>query len=250
MIDRAGLLARAAAAAQVLVVDLRAPAPGEDDLRHLERVLRLRDGEAVSVVDGTGAWRMCAWREGGALEPTTEVAREPAATPEIAVGFSLPKGDRPEWIVQKLTELGVDRIEPLVTDRTVVRWDGPKAARNIERLRRIAYEAAMQCRRVRLPIVSDLAPLAPGGVLAHAGGDRATLRFPRVVVGPEGGWSQNELVTAAATIDLGPTVLRAETAAVTLGARLCALRADLTDCVASVKPDGEADTVRASEHID
>lgn len=249
MIDRSGLLRRARATAQVQVDDLDLLELSDEDHQHLARVLRLREGEAVIATDGAGSWRECAWRAGGQLAAVQERQFEARPHPEIAVGFSIPKGDRPEWIVQKLTELGVDVIEPVTTARTVVRWDDQKAERNVQRLRRIAYEAAMQSRRVWLPRVADVAPLPPSVALAHPGGDRASLRFPRVVVGPEGGWSQEELARASSVVDLGPTVLRAETAAITVGAHLCALRADLTDYAASMKPDREADTVRASEGL-
>jgi 16S rRNA (uracil1498-N3)-methyltransferase len=250
VIDRSGLLVRARAVAQVVVDHLDGLTMSEEDVQHLARVLRLRPGEAVIACDGAGSWRSCAWASEGNLEPVGEVRSEARPTPLITVGFSLPKGDRPEWIVQKLTELGVDVIEPLVTDRTVVKWDERKAGRNVERLRRVAYEAAMQSRRLWLPRVADLAGLPRGAALAQPGGERASLQFPHVVVGPEGGWSQDELARSSSVIDLGSTVLRAETAAITVGAHLCALRADLTDYAASVKPDREADTVRASGELD
>ncbi len=71
----------------------------------------------------------------------------------LTVGFALVKGERPELIVQKLTELGIDRIVPFVAERSVVRWDGDRAAGHVERLRRVAREAAMQSRRCWLPEV-------------------------------------------------------------------------------------------------
>jgi 16S rRNA (uracil1498-N3)-methyltransferase len=155
-------------------------------------------------------------------------------TPALTVGFSLVKGDRPEWTVQKLTELGVDRIVPLTTDRTVVRWDAAKAARNGERLRRIAREAAMQCRRVWLPVVDDVQSFdaavdAPDVCVADPGGRPPTLERPSILVGPEGGWSDRERarVDASARVALGPHVLRAETAAVAAGTALALLRAGL-----------------------
>ena len=117
----------------------------------------------------------------------------------LTVAFAPAKGDRPEWVVQKLTELGVDRIVPLQTARSVVRWDGERGRRAVERLRRVAREAAAQSRRAYLPEVSrsDLAALAepPPGPAPVA---RAELGGPppagdsTVAVGPEGGWSDEE----------------------------------------------------------
>ena len=105
---------------------------------------------------------------------------EPAADPPVTVAFAPPKGDRPEWAVQKLTELGVDRIVPLVAARSVVRWTGDRAAAPVERLRRVAREAAMQSRRAWLPVVEEPSSFAavaarPGAALAVAGGDPPSL---------------------------------------------------------------------------
>ncbi|MGH9281897.1 MAG: RsmE family RNA methyltransferase, partial [Acidimicrobiales bacterium] len=115
------------AAAHAFVADLDAPALDEDDHRHLERVLRLRPGQAVTVSDGDGRWRSCVWRPGGDLEPAGQVEVEPAPAPPVTVGFALTRGDRPEWVVQKLTEVGVDVIVPIRAARSVVRWDEAKA---------------------------------------------------------------------------------------------------------------------------
>ena len=71
---------------------------------------------------------------------------EPAAVPALTVAFAPVKGERPEWVVQKLTELGIDRIVPLVSERSVVRWSGARGKATVERLRRVAREAAAQCR--------------------------------------------------------------------------------------------------------
>ncbi len=176
------------------------------------------------VADGAGSWRPV--RFGPELEPTDEVATEPRPDPALTVGLTPTKGDRPEWAVQKLTELAVDRIVVLRTDRSVVRWEGDKVGHHLERLRRIAREAAMQSRRVWLPEVVGVHTLAdhPGALLADPGG-RAPGRDDHVVLcGPEGGWSDEERAAAPHLIRLGPGVLRAETAAVTAGALLVALR--------------------------
>lgn len=223
--------------AHVFVDDVDAPVLVDDDRRHLVRVLRLRDGEVVTAADGRGAWRRCRLRmrpdDEAALEPDAEVERTAAPSPAITVGFAVPKGDRAEWAVQKLTEAGVDRIVLLHADRSVVRWDDEsRAARRVERLRRVAREAAMQSRRVWLPSVDGPTPFAdavgaPGVCLAEAGGEPPSLARPVVLVGPEGGWTDHEREAGVPRVALGPHVLRAETAAVAAGLLFSALREGL-----------------------
>ena len=84
------------------------------------------------------------------------VTVRPRPQPEITVAFVPAKGDRPDWVVQKLTELGVDRIMPIRSRRSVVRWERDRADRAVDRLRRISREAAAQCRRAWLPEVTDV----------------------------------------------------------------------------------------------
>jgi 16S rRNA (uracil1498-N3)-methyltransferase len=221
---------RVRAAAHVFVADVESPVLSPDDRHHLERVLRLRAGDSLTVADGAGHWRRC--RFGATVEPIGDVTVEPAPSPPITVGFALTKGERPEWTVQKLTELGVDHIVPFVADRSVVRWEAEKITRNVERLRRVAREAAMQSRRAFLPVVDELTDFAGvaarrGATLAVPGGAPPDLARPVLLVGPEGGWSDDELARAPATTALGPTVLRAETAAVAGAALLTGLRTGL-----------------------
>jgi 16S rRNA (uracil1498-N3)-methyltransferase len=217
------------AAAHVFVADLAAPELSADDRHHLERVLRLRAGEDVTVSDGAGRWRLCHFA--GGLEPAGDVHVDERPSPPLTIGVALTKGERLDWAVQKLTELGVDAIVPFAATRSVVRWDPDRAGPHVERLRRIAHQAAMQSRRTWLPTLDDLRSFAEvtaltGVALAEPGGDPPSLARPVVLVGPEGGWSEEE-AGAAAHVDLGPTVLRAETAAVTAGTLLCGLRAGL-----------------------
>ena len=161
------------------------------------------------------------------------------------MAFAPTKGERPEWVVQKLTELGIDRIVPLVSERSVVRWSGTRHQGAVERLRRVAREAAAQCRRVWLPEISDTVTFgaleglgAPGEVvLAQLSGDRPRVTQRVVAVGPEGGWSAAELDSGLPTVGFGLSVLRAETAAVTAGALMVSLR---TGTVAPVAPMGES----------
>lgn len=205
------------------------------DAHHLGRVLRLRLGESVGVSDGAGRWRPCVVAVAGdvRLEPVGPVVAEPAPQRPITIGFSLVKGERPELVVQKLTELGVDRILPLAAARSVVRWDPERALRGVVRLRQVAREAAMQARRVRLPEVADLETVVwaaqaagPGGALCDQGGHSPLgLDRPTLLIGPEGGWDPAELGCGLPRIGLGPTTLRAETAAIAAAVLLCGLRA-------------------------
>lgn len=220
----------------VFVDDLEALELAPGDAHHLGRVLRLRAGEAVGASDGRGRWRACAVAAAGAqgvrLEAAGPVVAERAPHPPVTVGFSLVKGDRPELVVQKLTELGVDRILPLAAARSVVRWDPDRAARGVGRLRQVAREAAMQCRRPRLPEVAEVTTVAAaaaalggsGGLCHQDGAERPSLRRPAVLVGPEGGWDEAELACGLPTVGLGPTTLRAETAAIAAAVLLCGLR--------------------------
>lgn len=218
------------AAAHVFVDDLAAPQLAEEDAHHLWRVLRLRGGERVSAADGRGGWRLFVVAGGNRLEPASDEETTDAPVPGIVIGVALAKGDKPEMAVQKLTELGVDRIVLLAAARSVVQWDEGKAARNVERLRAVARAAAMQSRRVFLPIIEPVTTLAgfaaaePGLALAHAAGAPLTAGLTAIAVGPEGGWTDEELALVVNRVDLGSTTLRAETAAVSAGVLLTALR--------------------------
>jgi 16S rRNA (uracil1498-N3)-methyltransferase len=216
--------------AHAFVPDPEAPELGDDDLHHLLRVLRVRPGEEVTVSDGAGRCRPCRMGPGGLLEPAGEVVVVPRPRPAVAVGVALTKGDRPEVAVQKLTELGVDRILPFVADRSVARWEGERAVRHVGRLRRVAREAAVQARLTFLPEVADLTDFAsvaalPGAARCDRGGGPPGLDRPVLLVGPEGGWSDAERDRGLPVVGLGPTTLRAETAAIAAGALLTALRA-------------------------
>lgn len=216
--------------AHAFVADVTDPELGSGDRHHLERVLRLRPGEPLTVADGAGRWRLC--RFGPSLEPDGPVEHEVAPSPPITVAFALTKGDRPELVVQKVTELGVDRIVPFVAERSVVRWDADKAHRQLERLRIVAREAAMQSRRAWLPEVVPVATFAEvsglaGACLADAGGGPPDLRHPVVLIGPEGGWSEREREAPIPVLSLGPGILRSETAAIAAGCLMVALRVGL-----------------------
>lgn len=214
----------------VFVDDLGSPELGPDDRHHLERVLRVRRGGSIVCSDGTGYWRRC--RLGTHVEPDGDIERIARSLPPIRVGFALVKGEKPELITQKLTEVGVDRIVPFAAERSVVRWDDDRATRHHERLRRVAVAAAAQSRRVWLPEVE--APVSfgslaqqPGVALADLEGQPPTADLPTVLVGPEGGWSDSERARVERRVSFGTQVMRAETAAIVVGATLSALRAGL-----------------------
>ncbi|MFP5489798.1 MAG: RsmE family RNA methyltransferase [Acidimicrobiia bacterium] len=213
------------AAAHVVVADVTVPVLGDDDAHNVFRVLRVGDGDVVSVTDGRGSWRLCR-AAGGSIEPISDVETEDPPEHPVTIAFTIPKMDRPEWIVQKLTELDVDRIVLLEADRSVVRWDEQRAAKHLAKLRRVAAEAAQQCRRVFVPEVVGPVPalsFLPGAVAAEPGDHPVAGAGPDaahvIAIGPEGGWSDRELAAAAGFVSLGPTVLRVETAALVAAAR-------------------------------
>lgn len=222
------------AAAHLIVDDVADPVASGEDLHHLRTVLRLRPGTPVSVTDGAGGYRECVFSGGAQLEPVLPAICVARRSPLLTVGFAPVKGDRPEWAVQKLTELGVDRIVLLSTRRGVVRWDPSRAAGHIARLEKVARAAVMQSRQCWVPTIEGMVDLASAAsslgpfAVCAPGGDPPSLDRPGLLVGPEGGWDDDELLDAGLPmVGLGPTVLRAETAAVAAGALLCGLRSGL-----------------------
>lgn len=216
-------------AAHVVVGDVSAPVLDDAAHHHLTRVLRLRPGDVVTVTDGAGSWRSCRFAD-GSLEIEGEVRRVARRVSPITIAFAIPKADRPEWIVQKLTELGVDRIVVVHAERSVVRWDDDRAAKQLVKLRRVVLETIHQCRAVWLPSVDgpvDALAVLPGAVAAEPGGRPMEAGDRTIAVGPEGGWSQAELDAAADRVSLGSTVLRVETAALTACVRAVALDSGL-----------------------
>jgi 16S rRNA (uracil1498-N3)-methyltransferase len=240
-----GFASGADAAAHVFAAELddRVVVDGADG-HHLERVRRLRAGERVTVADGTGRWRSYAVADAarGRLDLVADgaVFVEPRLVPGLAVAFALSKGAKPEQVVAGLTELGADRIVPFRSARSVVRWDAARAAAATERWRRVAREAAMQCRRSRVPLVAEPVALAelPGDGVVVLGDPtgRPVMDIPMpaggewlAVVGAEGGLDDDERAAlmarpGAELVAVGPHVLRAETAALALAAALAARR--------------------------
>ncbi len=210
------------------------------DGHHLQRVRRLRPDEVVTAADPNAHWRRYRVTDAhaGELTLTAEGPRtlEPTLRPHLRVAFALTKGQHPDVVVRQCSELGVDAVLPVVAARSVVRWDAADP-RPLARLRRVARESALQCRRARLLTVDAPIPLTdlagqPGLLVADRQGTAAgTLADPAdgawlVVVGPEGGLDPNELATLGdpPRLAVGPHVLRSETAAGAAAAALTGCR--------------------------
>jgi len=209
--------------AHVFVEDISHPVLTDGDVHHLSRVLRLKNGEVITCSDGHGAWRVTHWKD-GAVESVSEVVTEPERSISLTVAIAPVKGDKTDLTIEKLVEIGIDRIailQPL--ERSVVRWASDKTSQVMDRYRRIALAAAMQSRRVYLPEIVGPVSLDALGVdgiaMAEPSGQASWDGVRTLVIGPEGGFSPNELASSLPTIDLGSTILRAETAAI-VGASL------------------------------
>lgn len=203
------------------------------DGHHLQRVRRVNAGEHLTAADGTGAWReydvVAAGAGGLRLAASGPRREEPVFRPTVALAVALTKGGL-DTVAARATELGMARLVPVATRRSVVRWDERRADAAVQRLRKIVREAAAQSRRARVPVVDQpvaVAALAgtPGLVIADpAGVHAAELALPpggewTVLVGPEGGLAPEDLAPLDGAgagpvprVALGPHVLRAETA--------------------------------------
>ena len=213
------------------------------EAHHAVTVRRLRVGEAVVLTDGAGrsAVGEVTGTSKGSFEVVVSAVRDqPAPDPTMVVVQALPKGDRGELAVEVLTEVGVAVVVPWAASRCVAVWKGERAAKSADKWRSTAREAAKQARRTWFPTVSDLATtpdvaaLVAGADLAlvlheEATTSLASLAVPAagrvvVVVGPEGGLTDDEVtaLTAAGAVPvrLGPEVLRTSTAGVAAVAAL------------------------------
>ncbi len=201
--------------------------------QHLARVLRARIGQEFDIV---AEGRV---RRGRIISVTPErvefeLGEELPATvlPEITLLLAVFKFDRMEWAIEKATELGVARMVPLIAKRTDAHL-ASAAAKRVERWRRIAREAAQQSRRVAPPEIAEPAPLqdalsvqAERRVVLSEAEDEVSLkeavagwkRTLALAVGPEGGWTGEEEQAFREkgwiAASLGPSILRAETAAI------------------------------------
>jgi len=212
-----------------------------DEARHLAKVLRAREGDAVVLFDGRGrSWPARVTRIGrdsvdlDAGDPVVDAA---SAAVRLTLAVALPKGERQKWMVEKITELGVGRLVPLETTRGVAEaTEGARA-----RLERGVIEACKQCGRNTLLEIAagqTLAQLLSDRtegvhlVIAHPGGGPLDAAVPAtatgviVLIGPEGGFTDEELAAVdragASRVSLGPHILRVETAAIAVAARLVA----------------------------
>jgi 16S rRNA (uracil1498-N3)-methyltransferase len=203
------------------------------EAHHVRDVLRLTVGDALELFDAAGrtaAGRVVAVSTGGVDVDVSAVAVVDRPAVALTVAAAVPKGDRADWMVEKLSELGVARFVPLAAARSVVL---PGGRNKTDRWERIAVESAKQCRRLGVMVVDAVTPLpdvlrgGTGWVLSTEGDSTpvrllATPAVLTVLVGPEGGWTADELAACAAAgwtaAGLGGTVLRVETAAVAVAA--------------------------------
>lgn len=206
---------RVAALGQFHVELLERPELRRDDEHHLRRVLRVSDGEEIVVTDGRGSWALCQVSALG-LERVSEVYLDPA-TPETTLYLTPLKGDRAEWAVAKATEVGIRRIVPLIAARMVVKFRGEAREKTLSRWRRVAAEAAGQCRRSYDVVIGEpvkVAQVPESVAVADLAGEGDWSAIRSVAIGPEGGWTSDEWDARRRLVGLGPIVLRAETAAV------------------------------------
>ena len=197
------------------------------DGNYLAAVLRLGPGNKVKLFDDrTGEW-LAEIVEAGKKRVTLRIGarlREREEVPDLWLLFAPVKRGRIDWLIEKATELGVKRLQPVLTRRTIV------DRLNLERLRAHAVEAAEQCERTALPVLDDprkldallkdwpadralyFADEAGGEAFAPAAGPAA------ILIGPEGGFTEEEramirALPRARPVSLGPRILRADTAA-------------------------------------
>jgi len=216
-------------AAHVFVEDINSLELNDDDIHHLLRVLRIRESDEVSVSDGRGSWRIASIAKDGSARPTSEVEEQIEPVWRVGVAFVPIKGEKPELVAQKLTEVGVDDIVIVASaHRQVVKWEEDRRERNMERLAKVVREASMQSRRTWIPslrVVGDIRDLARmGTAIAEPNGVELESSDRFLVVGPEGGFTEEELAVFDRQVSLGDFVLRAETAAIVAGVKLTDLR--------------------------
>lgn len=209
------------------------------DVLHITRVLRLCAGDLVTVLDGRGGVYEAVIENTTRQEVRCIVKSKLLlnGTPALRVTIvqGLPKGDKMDFVVQKGTELGVSRIIPLQSKRSVVSLESLRSARRVERWRRVALEAAKQSCRLDVPEVLEpaswpevLDSLPEDGLALmpweeeHVVTLKAILKGEPVFgevwvfIGPEGGFAPGEVEQAklrgVRTVSLGPRILRTETA--------------------------------------
>ena len=209
-----------------------APQLPADAARHL-RVVRPKPGEAVELFDGRGSWRVYGWN--GGLQAQSNIRTIEQSNISLTLFACVTKGSRWDWTVEKATELGVSRIVPVISDRTIVRIPKSERAAKRERWFRVAEDAARQSDAKWLPEIvepvdfADALPLVqkttcfigaltnpPSEPLAKAVESHRS-QAVATFIGPEGDFTPEELAALmeiAIPVSFGPTVLRAETAAI------------------------------------
>ena len=178
--------------------------------------MRLRPGEAVTVTDGRGRWRLA--HLGAELDRLGPVHVEPAPAFPTTIACAWTKGDKPDTTVQKLTELDVHRIVWFTADRSIGRRDTNPTGSLAERLMRVMRSAVCQCRRAWVPELVldgrfDQLAASPNACRADLGGRCVDEGDTLILIGPEGGWTERECLGVVDKVSVGSHVLRAETAA-------------------------------------
>ncbi|MGH8443780.1 MAG: 16S rRNA (uracil(1498)-N(3))-methyltransferase [Solimonas sp.] len=221
----------------------------EAAFRHLVQVLRLKPGERFVAFDGRGgeyeAELTAVARRDAEARLLAFIDADRESPLDLTLAQCVSKGERMDYTLQKAVELGVTRIVPLLSSRSVVRLDAERTDKKLEHWRGIVASACEQSGRTRLPAVAEIVALPTWLDDESAPGTRLTLdpqghhslhQLPQpngpvtLLVGPEGGLSDHELDRARAAgftgIRMGPRVLRTETAGVAALAALQALWGD------------------------
>lgn len=223
----------------------------EDSAAHLVRVLRLREGDACVLFNGDGHDYPARLVQAGKREAVVELGDAAPADNESPLRITLlqgiARGEKMDLILQKATELGVAAIMPVNGERTEVKLDAERAGKRLAHWREVAVSACEQCGRARLPDIAPPQSLEQAVLALHRDMlllildpeaiDRlATLVAPAsmriaIAIGPEGGWSPRDLATLEGAgftgLQLGPRVLRTETAGLAAIAALQARFGDL-----------------------
>ena len=215
-----------------------------DQLHHVTRVLRLRPGASLRVFDQSGKEFHACLQKGGKLQLLDAVPEWRESPLRVQLGQALPRGQRMDYVVQKCTELGVNSITPLISERSYS-YREPAASNKLQHYQKIATHAAEQCWRQKVPKLQPLTPLAAWlqqssatvKLIMDENCEQRLENLPEsiesvdLLVGPEGGFSPQEVATASAvgfiSWRLGPRVFRTETAAVSALSVLQYLRGDL-----------------------
>ena len=211
----------------------------DKDAFHIARSLRMAVGDSVDVSDGSGMEYLCRLESIHDEECVASIVEARRSERELPVSVTLfmamPKGDKLELVVQKAVELGASRIVPFESERCIRKIAGEKAGKLADRLSRIAYEAAKQCGRARVPEVSGVVSFSDMcgmlgeydlSLFCYEGSGTESVRKVLegadsvscvcAIVGSEGGFSPVEAErireAGARCVGLGPRILRCETA--------------------------------------